>query len=84
MLLILTSSPFVKPLPQTSEVTMVLTQDAVIAATLTSTTKYQSVYALKDDLVARGLGDQLVAGIEVIDYQQFVQLTLSHQPIVSW
>ena len=63
---------------------MVLTQDAVIAATLTSTTKNQKIYALKDDLVARGLSDQLVAGIEVIDYQQFVQLTLSHQPIVSW
>jgi len=86
MLLILTHSPFVKTLPPPSEHhSIILTQDAVIAASIPlSQPSYRKIYALADDLVARGLTAQLIEGIEVISYQQFVELTLTHHPIVSW
>jgi len=86
MLLILTQSPFVKALPPPSKhSTIILTQDAVIAASIPLTQSgYGKIYALADDLMARGLTAQLIEGIEVINYQQFVELTLTHNPIVSW
>ena len=86
MLLIATQSPFVKALPrQTNGATIILTQDAVFAVTQPLTNPdFGKVYALKDDITARGLAKLVSDNIEVIDYQQFVQLTLSHHPIVSW
>ena len=86
MLLIATQSPFVKALPQqTNGASIILTQDAVLAATVAlSGTDFNKIYALSDDLVARGLSALVGDNIEVVDYQQFVQLTLDHHPIVSW
>ena len=86
MLLIATQSPFIKALPQqTNGASIILTQDAVIAATqVLAGTDFNRVYALSDDLTARGLSALVSDGIEVIDYRQFVQLTLCHHPIVSW
>ena len=86
MLLILTQSPFVKALPPPNEhSTIILTQDAVIAASIPLPQPgYSKIYALADDVTARGLTTQLIEGIEIINYQQFVELTLTHHPIVSW
>lgn len=86
MLLIATKSPFIKALPElTNNANMLLTQDAVIAATLPLPSgEFGKIYALDDDLSARGLTVLAENNIEVIDYQQFVKLTLDHQPIVSW
>ncbi len=86
MLLIATQSPFVKALPlHTNGASIILTQDAVIAVSQgLSNADFDKVYALSDDITARGLNELVGDNIEVIDYQQFVQLTLSHHPIVSW
>jgi len=86
MLLILTKSPFIKALPGPIEhASIILTQDAVIAATLPlSLTDYHKIYALADDVSARGLTNQVNDTIEIISYAQFVALTLTHQPLVNW
>lgn len=86
MLFIITQSPFVKTLPPAAgKQTIVLTQDAVITATLPLVTEsYDVIYALADDLKARGLMSNITANITVINYQQFVELTLNNHPIVTW
>lgn len=86
MLFIITLSPFVKALPPTAaNQVLVLTQDAVIAATLPNViAPYDTVYALTDDLAARGLLSQISSNVTVIDYQQFVELTINNHPIVTW
>jgi len=44
-----------------------------------------SVYVLKPDLDARGLSDQqLIGGIELVDYAGFVDLVVSHDRVHSW
>ncbi|MFZ2725198.1 MAG: sulfurtransferase complex subunit TusB [Methylococcaceae bacterium] len=46
--------------------------------------KYK-LYVLKDELAVRGINsDELVQGINVIDYTQFVQLTVTNQLSYSW
>lgn len=42
------------------------------------------VFALANDLKARGLGDKLAPNITPIDYNNFVQLTLEHRCVQSW
>ncbi|MGI2258187.1 sulfurtransferase complex subunit TusB [Shewanella sp. GXUN23E] len=41
------------------------------------------VYLLADDVSARGLAPH-TAGYPLIDYQDFVALTLSHDKIITW
>lgn len=41
------------------------------------------LYALKEDLAARGLSHRVIPGIEVIDYSGFVDLVEKH-PVVPW
>lgn len=43
----------------------------------------KSIYALKDDALARGI---LLStkGIIFVTYEEFVKLSLSHQKVVSW
>lgn len=43
-----------------------------------------SLYALKPDVVARGLSDIIMSEIKLIDYEQFVELVVEYQPIQSW
>jgi tRNA 2-thiouridine synthesizing protein B len=41
--------------------------------------------ALSSDLLARGiLSEELLDGIEIIDYTGFVNLTIEHSVIQSW
>jgi tRNA 2-thiouridine synthesizing protein B len=43
------------------------------------------LYALSADLLMRGIdADRIVQGIEVIDYQGLVELTVAHPLIQSW
>tara|TARA_Y100000590_G_scaffold438092_1_gene560486 strand:- start:2489 stop:2797 length:309 start_codon:yes stop_codon:yes gene_type:complete len=68
-------------------------EDAVIAAM--QNTRFSSlvqskleafkVYALQPDLDARGLdGEKVISGIEVIGYDDFVDLAVSHKSVQSW
>ena len=86
MLLIATKSPFSKPLPcAATNADLILTQDAVIAATQHNDWQFfNAVYVLQSDVEARGLTDHIHDGISVIDITEFVKLTNNHQPIVNW
>lgn len=42
------------------------------------------VFALINDIKARGLEEKLAPNITPIDYTQFVQLTLDHHCVQSW
>lgn len=46
--------------------------------------KSKKVYALGPDLKARGVQDNLVDGVEVIDYAKFVDLTIEFSGVESW
>lgn len=43
-----------------------------------------SIYALKPDVVARGMKDRLINGIQLIDYDGFVDLVVEHSSVQSW
>jgi tRNA 2-thiouridine synthesizing protein B len=43
-----------------------------------------SLYALQADVTARGLLDKMDSNIQLIDYAQFVELTVLHTPIQNW
>ncbi len=48
-------------------------------------TKNVSIYALGPDLDARGLGEaKLAAGITIVDYKGFVELSVKHDKTQSW
>lgn len=42
------------------------------------------VYALVDDIKARGLQEKLLGNIELTDYTGFVQLSIDHRCVQSW
>lgn len=86
MLIIATQSPFSKALPPAQQdAALILTQDAVIAATQPDAlASYSTVYALKSDIEARGLIDHSSSNIQVIDLAEFVKLTAKHKPLVNW
>lgn len=43
-----------------------------------------TVYALSEDVLARGLVDRLADQVETVSYETFVALTEAHNPIVPW
>lgn len=44
-----------------------------------------SMYVISEDMVARGIQpEELVSGLQVIDYPGLVELTVKHNPIQSW
>jgi tRNA 2-thiouridine synthesizing protein B len=52
---------------------------------LTQMLKHNRLCVLGDDIMARGiLADELVQGIEVIDYAELVRLTVKNPVIQSW
>jgi sulfur relay protein TusB/DsrH len=60
-------------------------QNGTLADTLTKQLKTRRLYVLEDDLAIRGIDtDELVQGIEVIDYAELVALTVKHPLIQSW
>lgn len=42
------------------------------------------VYALSDDIKARGLSEKLQDNIALTDYNGFVQLSITHRSVQSW
>lgn len=69
---------------------LLLLQDAVIAA-LSGTKALDlllaapiSVYALHEDIEARGLAAQISTGIVKVSYTDFVGLTVKHVQQITW
>ncbi|MEK9625627.1 MAG: sulfurtransferase complex subunit TusB [Gammaproteobacteria bacterium] len=55
------------------------------AAMVEDALKSVKVYALGPDLKARGLAeDRLISGIEVVDYEGFVELACANDKVQSW
>lgn len=53
--------------------------------TLARLLETHSLYVLADDLAVRGITqEELVRGIQIIDYPQLVALTVKHPVIQSW
>ncbi len=45
----------------------------------------QQRYVLVEDLRARGFGPEaLVTGVQLVDYDGFVDLAVAHEPVQSW
>jgi tRNA 2-thiouridine synthesizing protein B len=56
-----------------------------IEGTVTQATKNLKLYVLGPDLAARGISqDKLIAGISVVDYGGFVDLTVESSAVQSW
>jgi len=41
-------------------------------------------YALGPDLQARGMNDRIVDGVQIVDYEGFVDLVEAHETVLSW
>jgi len=60
-------------------------QDGSLTNRLTLLLPNHRFYALTDDLAIRGItADELIQGIEVIDYPKLVALTVEHSLIQTW
>ncbi|MCB1866757.1 MAG: sulfurtransferase complex subunit TusB [Chromatiales bacterium] len=58
---------------------------AATESQVAAATKDRKVYVLGPDLSARGFGaDQLIDGIEVVDYAGFVDLAASADKVQAW
>ncbi len=64
-----------------TEDTVLLIEDAVYQASMVSERK---LLALADDIDARGFKARVGEHVAVVDYDEFVNLVTTHQPIVSW
>lgn len=53
--------------------------------TLSELLKIHSLYAMTDAIAVRGItAEELVQGINIIDYTELVKLTVKHPAIQSW
>ncbi|MFZ4700859.1 MAG: sulfurtransferase complex subunit TusB [Candidatus Methylumidiphilus sp.] len=60
-------------------------KSALLAPRLAESLRTVTVYALAADLAARGIGsEEILAGVELVDYEGFVNLSILHTPILSW
>lgn len=60
-------------------------QNGAISDTLTQQLDSNRLCVLSDDLAVRGIApDELVTGIELIDYAELVELTVNNPVIQSW
>ncbi|MDO6407938.1 sulfurtransferase complex subunit TusB [Pantoea phytobeneficialis] len=69
---------------------LLLLQDGVTAALLGSAMleKLQNtpakLWVLQEDVVARGLVEQISTSVTCVDYTEFVALTAKHQQQIAW
>lgn len=69
---------------------LVLFQDGVLAARAAGGITERllaagaPLYALRDDVDARGLAEQISPNVTLIDYTQFVRLTAQYAPQLAW
>ena len=69
----------------TPEATLLLLEDGVYAALAPRAFPARAVYALADDLAARGLTEaDLAPGVTMLDMKGFVALTVAHSPLIAW
>jgi tRNA 2-thiouridine synthesizing protein B len=60
-------------------------QNGMLSDRLAQQLKISRLCVLSDDIAVRGIvADELVKGIEVIDYVEFVELTVKNPVIQSW
>jgi tRNA 2-thiouridine synthesizing protein B len=59
---------------------ILLIEDGVYINNLNMT---ENSYALKSDVIARGLLDKISSQIKLIDYEGFVELAIQHYPIIN-
>jgi sulfur relay protein TusB/DsrH len=60
-------------------------KNGYLSDTLTQLLEQNRLYVLADDIAVRGIvADELVNGIEVIDYSELVRLTVKNPVIQSW
>ncbi|MFZ2171568.1 MAG: sulfurtransferase complex subunit TusB [Methylococcaceae bacterium] len=60
-------------------------QKGSLSETLMQLLKQNRLCVLADDIVVRGIvADELVNGIEVIDYSELIRLTVKNPVIQSW
>ena len=43
-----------------------------------------SIFALREDISARGLDQSILAKIEIVNYQTFVDLCIRYNKVVNW
>jgi len=58
--------------------------DTTISDSVKEALKSKKIYALKEDVNARGVQNKLMDGIEQIDYAGFVNLVTQHDKVQSW
>jgi tRNA 2-thiouridine synthesizing protein B len=66
---------------------VILIEDAVYAAldaTMTAQCRVESISFLQSDLEARGIAKLVSNDIQVIDYYDFVELTVQNPTSVTW
>ncbi|GLY63226.1 protein TusB [Pectobacterium carotovorum subsp. carotovorum] len=69
---------------------LVLLQDGIIAALAGGNIIHRlldsavPLYALRPDVIARGITEQISNNVTLIDYNQFVQLTVEHPQQLAW
>ena len=61
--------------------TILLIEDGVYCATRPGN---PAVSAIAEDVAARGLGNRIDDNVTLIGFEAFVDLVVSHQPVVSW
>lgn len=62
-----------------------LSKDGRFASVLEKMRQTQSLFVLREDIEIRGIEEnELISGIQVIDYQAFVTLSCEHEVIQTW
>ena len=73
----------------TADDAILLIEDGVYAAMkesqfLSQIKSSPLIYALEEDIVARGITNKIASTIKLIDYAGLVDLTIAHSPIQTW
>jgi len=69
---------------------LILLSDGVIAGLKNSkaqcalSASYMNIYALENDIIARGLSNYLSDNIIIVSYIQFVKLTEKKSKLITW
>jgi sulfur relay protein TusB/DsrH len=62
-----------------------LLKNSLMSAKLTQLLEYDPLYVMSDALAVRGILEvELIEGIQMIDYEALVTLTVKHSVIQSW
>lgn len=70
---------------------ILLIEDGVLGATnstksslIADLASQGRIFALGADLEARGVANKVMAGVQLVDYKGFVELTTKHNACASW